>query len=558
MTCTAFRMNSLLPVLLAIALSLSAPSRAQAQSGTWSALAGSASTPIPLREYGAIFDRENQRYIIFCGFSNSTGPYVLFNDVWELSVAGAPTWSHLTVAAGPVPGERHSPQWGYDAARNRVLMFGGYGRHYPGDPFAYLNDIWELSLNGTPQWTELQPAGQAPSGRLAGAAVFDPLRQRFVGFGGTVGLPVDTWVLNLRGEANWQPLPVGGTSPKGGYGMTSVYDAREDRMLIFGGSTNANYYGANNDVWELDLHGLPTWKQVVTTGTPPMARRSGTAIFDPLRNRMVIYGGFDAVIGSDLFLGDTWALDFNGPPTWAQLTPSGTSPVGRDVAAAVYDAIHDRMIFYGGWSGWAMLGDTQFLNWSGSSADATMIPAASATSNSAHLSWDVQAATGTHAAVYRRTVGGVWSALAEAEANASGRIVYDDASVQPGNQYSYMAVVASQRGETFGGETSVLVPTTTGVNPGLSAEFALSGVTPNPAIQRMSVSFVLSSAAPASLELLDVTGRRMMGREVGALGAGSHRIDITTAGQFPPGLYFLRLSQAGRVASGRVTIAGVR
>jgi hypothetical protein len=124
---------------------------------------------------------------------------------------------------GPLPGERHSPQWGYDEARNRVLIFGGYGRHYPSSPYyEYLNDAWELSLDGVPHWTEFLPTGQTPSGRLAGAAVFDPLRQRFVGFGGTVGLPVDTWVLNLQVQANWEPLPVSGTRPNGSYAMTSV------------------------------------------------------------------------------------------------------------------------------------------------------------------------------------------------------------------------------------------------------------------------------------------------------------------------------------------------
>ena len=127
---TVFRMSSLLLVLLAIALQVTAPSRAQAQSGMWSAITASPSTPIPLREYGAIFDRENERYIIFCGFSNSTGPYVLFNDVWELSVAGAPTWSHMTVAAGPLPASA-TARSGAMTRPQRLLLFGGYGRHCP-------------------------------------------------------------------------------------------------------------------------------------------------------------------------------------------------------------------------------------------------------------------------------------------------------------------------------------------------------------------------------------------------------------------------------------------
>lgn len=542
-----------------MAVLLFPPLTGRAQDGTWTSLESPSTSPGPLREYGAIFDRENERYLLFDGFNgDNSGLYILYNHVWQLSVADIPTWSELSIE-GPLPGERHSPQWGYDPARNRVLIFGGYGRHHPGDPYAYLNDVWELSLNGTPHWTELFPTGDTPSGRLAGAAVYDPMRQRFVGFGGTVGVPVDTWVLNLRGDPEWQPLPVSDPSPDGGYAMTSVYDARGDRMLVFGGSINESYYGARNDVWALDLRGEPTWSRIGTSETKPIPRRSGTAIFDPLRNRMIIYGGFDAIPGSDQFLDDVWALDFNlSPPAWTELLPSGATPIGRDVMAAAYDPIHDRMIFHGGWSGIEMLTDTQFLDWGAPSVEATLTGQASATPTSAHVTWAVDDATGSHAAVYRRDADGEWTALAEAEVDPSGDLEFEDTTVDPGGDYSYMMVVASQRGETFGGETFVEVPRTTVVDPGPATGIALVGVDPNPAIDRMSVRFVLASAEPASLEIFDVLGRRHLDREVGSLGPGPHRVDIATAGQVPPGLYLLRLNQAGRVVSRRVAIAGTQ
>src|SRR5215471_4334249 len=156
--------------------SLVASIPARAQNGTWNQIS-LASTPGPLREYGVAFDKGEQRLLLFDGFNgNTSGLYILFNNVWELSVAGTPTWTQIAVS-GDLPGERHSPQWGYDEARNRVLIFGGYGKHYATSTYyEYLNDVWQLDLDGTPHWTEITPAGQAPSGRLAGAAVFDPLR----------------------------------------------------------------------------------------------------------------------------------------------------------------------------------------------------------------------------------------------------------------------------------------------------------------------------------------------------------------------------------------------
>ena len=546
-------------VLTAGALVLLFVHPGRAQDGAWTSLPGAPVAPGLRREHGAIFDRDHQRYLIFNGRAGTyQTPYILFNDIWTLDVSGSPTWSQTPIA-GAVPGERHSPQWGYDAARNRVLVFGGYGRHYPTSPqYEYLNDVWELSLEGTPQWTELTPAGQAPSGRLAGAAVYDPMRQRFVGFGGTINAPVDTWVLNLRGQANWQPLPIGGVRPNGHWGMTWVYDAKLDRMLIFGGSTDDGYYGANNDVWELTLRGLPQWRKLTTSGDRPVARRSGAAIFDPLRNRMVIYGGFDAVPGSDQFLGDTWALDFDSdPPAWSQLNPAGALPPGRDGVPAAYDPLSDRMIVYGGWSGTDYLADTQFLSWGGASAEAQLAADASATPSAAHLDWQVQNATGTYAAVYRRDAGGPWTALAEAEVDASGHVVFDDGTVTAGSEYDYMMVVGSQRGETFGGATTVLVPTSLGVDPLHPTELALHRVAPNPTPNAMTVSLTLRSSDAATLELLDATGRRWLGREVGALGAGQHRIELS-AGQVPAGLYFLRLVQSGRQVMTRVAIMGAR
>src|SRR5262249_39329324 len=186
-----------------------------------------------------------------------------------------------------------------------------------------------------------------------------------------------------------------------------------------------------------------------------------------------------------------------------------------------------------------MLGDTQFLEFGASSLDATISAQSSASPTSAHVDWSVRSATGTHAAVYRKAPGGRWTAAGEGEVSASGHLAYNDAAVTAGATYWYKRVVGSQRGRTFGGETNVTVPTTTGVDPA-AAVFALRGATPNPAIDRLSVTFSLASDAPASLTLVDVAGRAIVDREVGSLGAGRHRLDFAAPGSIPPGLHFLR------------------
>ena len=277
-----------------------------------------------------------------------------------------------------------------------------------------------------------------------------------------------------------------------------------------------------------------------------------------MRDRMVIYGGWDSTVqGTASFLGDAWALSLDGDPHWTELDPAGPLPAGRDAMAAAYDPTRDRLVVFGGWSGEQMLGDTQFLSWGDTPDDASVTAHATVDPAAAHLSWDILGATGPRAAVFRRQPNTPWSSVSTVDGATSGVVQFVDDEVVPGARYAYKLVVASQRGGTVGGEVWVDVPTVVPVPP-LAVAFALPPVAPNPVVARFTVSFALPDAAPARLDVFDVHGRRLFGREVGSLGAGSHRIDIRTAGQFPPGLYFLQLSQAGRCASGRVAISGTR
>lgn len=537
---------------LTFVMSVSSPSRSWSTTdGTWNA-PDPPSAPGARREYAAVYDRVNRRYVLFAG-ADDRAPSLssLHSEIYTLSLDGSPVWA--LEDAGPGPGARHSPQIGYDPARNRLLMFGGYGFHYPGGPAEYLNDIWELELDGTPTWHELFPLGAAPSGRLAGAAVYDPRRQRFVGFGGTIGVPVDTWELDLSVVPLWQTVPTDSTGPAGGYGMAAVYDNRRDRMITFGGSTSDAYFGTHNDTWALDLtDDVPTWHKLSPEGNPPIARRTMAAVFDPVRDRMVIYGGWDGTPSLNAFLHDTWALSLDETPQWNELLPDGTMPTQRDAVTAAYDPGNDRMVFFGGWSGDYMLGDTQFLEWGDQGTAASMTATGGANPGSVNLQWSLQNVTGPHSAVYRRQANTSWTSIATVESNA-GQVSFQDATVVAGQRYGYMIAVSSQQGEDFGGEAWVDVPTTNSVGSG--AAFALNRVSPNPVVDRFSVSFSLPSAAPARLELIDLAGRRVFSKDVGSLGAGSHHLEIDGAHSFAPGMYFLRLAQSGQMLSSRVVIA---
>jgi hypothetical protein len=82
----------------------------------------------------------------------------------------------------------------------------------------------------------------------------------------------------------------------------------------------------------------------------------------------------------------------------------------------------------------------------------------------------------------------------------------------------------------------------------------LGRVEPNPSRgEGLLVRFTLPTAAPARLELLDVSGRRVLERAVGAMGPGPHALELA-ARHLAAGIYVLRLSQGGSVLTTRVAV----
>ena len=145
-------------------------------------------------------------------------------------------------------------------------------------------------------------------------------------------------------------------------------------------------------------------------------------------------------------------------------------------------------------------------------------------------------------ATLERSDGGGWIALATVTADGSGMLRYVDRAVEPGRRYGYRLA----GGREPLGETWVDVPVT--------LRLALPGLLPNPASGAASVGFTLERRAPATLELMDVSGRRVMTREVGQFGAGAHTLRLDGERTLPAGVYFVRLTQGARSISTRGVI----
>ena len=105
------------------------------------------------------------------------------------------------------------------------------------------------------------------------------------------------------------------------------------------------------------------------------------------------------------------------------------------------------------------------------------------------------------------------------------------------------------------GEAVTLGPVGAGGAGAGELEFALHGVQPNPATERnLTVEFTLPDAGPARLTLLDMAGRLVASRDVGAPGAGRQRVNLAEGMKLRAGVYVVRLVQRGRTRTVKAAV----
>ncbi len=213
-------------------------------------------------------------------------------------------------------------------------------------------------------WVQVQPQGTPPPGRINNTSVYDPISDRMIVFGGNdiagcCESTNDLWVLtSANGRGGWrswiQELPKGASgSPPATAAASAVYDPLSNRMIVFGGQVNGT---SSAQLWILKNAngwlGSPSWYQPdVASGPSP--RQNHQAVYDPKTNRMIVVGGLENDGTKVTLLNDVWVLtNANGTgrqkSTWINLHVSGAAPSPRHAFAAAYDVITDRLSIFGG------------------------------------------------------------------------------------------------------------------------------------------------------------------------------------------------------------------
>ncbi len=243
---------------------------------------------------------------------------------------------------GNSPRARQHAAIAYDAARERVVVFGG--RSTVG---GFRKDTMEW--DGV-RWREIKPA-TSPTGREQAAAVYDSRRHRVVLFGGDDGaLENDVWEYD---GARWIDVtpPAADPQPEPRRGHAMAYDPTLGVVVMFGGHGQTGPLG---DTWEWNGS---AWTDVTPASGPP-ATENTAMTYDPIRNQCVLFGGNTAAG----LVNTTWLYDGQ----WTQATVGGTPPSARQFPVLVFDAVRGHVVEVTGQNaGTGVLGN--IVEWDGAS-----------------------------------------------------------------------------------------------------------------------------------------------------------------------------------------------
>lgn len=288
--------------------------------------------------------------MIYFGGYDPTG--LARSEAWALLLppGGTPEWIPIPAVGTPPPG-RLAAAGVYDSARDRVLFYGGHNQ-----ASTVYGDVWALSLNGTPSWTQLSTTGAAPVKSSAGAAYRAATDQLFVTMGGD-SCSTTTDALSLAGAPNWAIVMPGGSVPPGRTSLPGyAYDEVTERLFLHGGQYQwpaacggcpGGHCTGRNDTHVLSLGGsTPTWTAVNPSNLPPVAGYP-TTIWDPVAGRLVRFGG--SYEGGNGPYDSTWLMSdpASGTPTWTEFV-TAQRPQARYAAPGIYDRGNRRMLISGG------------------------------------------------------------------------------------------------------------------------------------------------------------------------------------------------------------------
>lgn len=260
-------------------------------------------------------------------------------------------WVNSTLPSGPSP--RAGAAMVYDPTDGYTLLFGGcpsWGGDYWTHNCTAIGDTWKLA-DGV--WTNITASlsGPSPPPRADAGIAYDSTDHVVVLFGGFDGETVygDTWTYAAGHWTQMHPA----VSPAARFTPGMAGDAA-GAVILFGGANSTLNTVVYGDTWSY-VGGV--WTHL-STSSAPAARSAVGMAYDPAGGFDLLYGGFNASVGS---YGDTWSF---ADGVWTELSSSSAPPV-ENYACMAFDLQANAMIMTGGHLGYDVYPDTWAFNSSG-------------------------------------------------------------------------------------------------------------------------------------------------------------------------------------------------
>jgi hypothetical protein len=317
------------------ALPLSGP-----DANVWSQVLATGLHP-PVHSYGsssvdsAVYDSLGERLLVLLNPKPvSSGPQASI-DLWQLSLQGAPEWKRV-ITAGPSPGsEVQSGRLAIDVEGRRLFAVGGTYEH---------SGVWSLSLatEPAPRWTRIADTPNEPGAFYDDTSLlFDARRNRLVFFGGHSRLG-QIWALSLH-NPRWELLDSGNNASES-YGVTAVLDPEGDRIVLVGGDLSSGITSFSLSTGE--------WNVASSPPSPYDDYEGASGVLDAARGRILYFGGRPAYQNPSRLPNNAVSALALDALSWSELVPATRqTPMGMDSRTLVWDPARAAVVAYGDQSG---------------------------------------------------------------------------------------------------------------------------------------------------------------------------------------------------------------
>ena len=300
------------------------------KTSTWSTVTQNGSIPSARRGHSMVYDSHLNQLVLFGG-QDGTGALLKDVHLFDLSTL---TWSSIT-ASGDDPGTRIWSYMYFDPSTFKIYLYGGYNTANAIDDWYPYNDAVTTLYQFDPikmSWANMR------SHSRYNRSVLDITDSTMMFFDFNSSTDVFTYSRFNTVSLSEDTYTMGTSYPPTRGGFVTAYDEANDYTYLYGGKTGGLV--SLKDIWRYD-HAANSWKEIIALNpmtAPEISDGDASAAFDSNENAIYLFAE------GKLF---KYSIASN---QWLDIQPHiGDWPTDRSNHSMVYDPVNDKLVLYGGY-----------------------------------------------------------------------------------------------------------------------------------------------------------------------------------------------------------------